>query len=395
MKTRVIVPTLLLAALPAAGGCNGGNDLTTAVNAFSVDIYQALRGEDGNLFLSPASISYALGMTRTGAGGTTMREMDEVLHLTGAAAPAAAYGRLMQELNAADAAYTLRLANRLYGQTGLEFRPEFLTTVDTHFDGGLAQVDFKQDAEAARGKINAWVCERTAERIPELLASGTVHDRTRLVLVNAIYFLGDWQTVFPAEATRPRDFQLLVGNTTAVPMMNNAGSYGYAAPDGLQILSLPYRGGELEMVVLLPEPEIGLAGLEERFTAANLAAWVAAPTRTRVAVTLPKFAFTAEFQLARTLAGMGMPLAFSDEADFSGMVAGGGLAIDDVIHKAYVRVDEEGTEAAAATGVTMRLTGMPPTPEATFVADRPFLFLIRHKPSGALLFLGRMTDPRS
>lgn len=205
MKSRVIVPALMLAALPAGGGCNGGTDLSVAVNDFSVDIYQTLRSGDGNLFLSPASISYALGMTRTGARGATAREMDQVLHLSGTDAPAASYGRLMQELDAEDTAYTLRLANRLYGQTGMAFRTEFLTTIDEHFGGGFEQVDFKHHAEEARGKINAWVSERTAERIPELLESGTVHDQTRLVLVNAIYF---WGTGRWSSRPRPRGLAL-------------------------------------------------------------------------------------------------------------------------------------------------------------------------------------------
>ena len=395
MNTAMIVPVLLLAAVPAVGGADGPADLTPAVNAFTVDTYQALRTGDGNIFLSPASISYALGMTRSGARGATATEMDRVLHLpTDGTGAVAAYGDLMGVLDSEGRAHTLRLANRLYGQTGLAFRPEFLATVRDFFGGGFEQVDYRSDADGARRTINAWVSDRTEERIPELLASGTVNESTRLVLVNAIYFLGDWKTPFPAESTHPQDFHLTDTTTASVPMMNETASFGYAAADDVQILTMPYEGDELEMVVVLPAEDLGLAGLEARLTTGTLADWLAAPTRARVAVTLPKFEFTAEFQLGHTLAEMGMPTAFGDAADFSGMIDGGGLAIDNVVHKAYVRVDEKGTEAAAATGVTMRATSVMPAPPEVFTADRPFLFLIRHKPSGTVLFLGRVVDPR-
>lgn len=395
MKTIRFVATLLLIALPAVSLAGGSADVVPAVNAFAVDLHHALRGKDGNLFYSPASISYALGMTRVGARGETAQEMDRVLHLSGGDGDAAAYGCLMDDLLDGSDAYTLRLANRLYGQEGLGFRPEFLAAVGEYFRGGFQEVDYRADAEGARGIINAWVSDQTAARIPELLAPGLVDARTRLVLVNAIYFLGDWMIPFPAEDTQPRIFHLPDRTTAKVPMMSETAMFGYAEPAGLQVLALPYKGGELEMVVLLPTEDEGLDGLATRLTADTLADWLAAPAPTRTRVVLPKFEFTSEFNLARTLAGLGMPTAFTDGADFSGMVPGGGLAIDDVVHKAYVRVDEKGTEAAAATGVTMKATSMPPPPAAEFVADRPFLFLIRHEPSGAVLFQGRVADPRS
>jgi serpin B len=239
------------------------------------------------------------------------------------------------------------------------------------------------------------VSERTEERIPELLGPGAVDARTRLVLVNAIYFLADWRTPFPADGTGPRPFHLADGGTVDVPTMSETFRAGYAERDGLQVLTLPYRDEALEMVVLLPSPELGLSGLEARLNGATLASWLAAPVPVRVEVHLPRCEFTTEFQLARTLAGLGMPTAFTGAADFSGMVPGGGLAIDDVVHQAYLRVDEQGTEAAAATGVIMKTTSLPPPPQAVFRADRPYLVLIRHKPSGALLFLGRVADPRT
>ncbi len=395
MRTSTIAIMLLLAAIPAAGGADGPGDVATAVNAFAVDIYAQLREDDGNLFLSPASISYALGMTRLGARGETALEMDQVLHLPPDEQRAASgYQRLMSDLNRPDAEFTLRLANRLYGQEGLPFRRGFLDAVDSYFSGGLERVDFRQDAEGARDTINGWVSDQTEEKIPELLGPGVVNDSTRLVLVNAIYFLGDWQHPFPGDGTHLRTFHLGDGTETPVPTMAETATFKYAELDGLQILALPYRGDALEMVVLLPGENVGLTGLERDLNAENLAAWVSAPRPTRAMVNLPKFEFTAEFKLGRILADMGMPTAFSDGADFSGMVEGGGLAIDEVVHKAFVRVDEKGTEAAAATGVIMRATSMEPAAEV-FRADRPFVFVIRHVTSGAVVFMGRVSDPRS
>jgi serpin B len=395
MKPILLVPVLLLAAGPAAGGADAPAGMADAINAFSVDIYRALDDEEGNLFLSPASISYALGMTRVGARGGTGAEMDRVLHLPADRATAnAGYDTLRRALDGADRPWTLRLANRLYGQRGLPFRQPFLDTVARRFGGGFEAVDYRADAEGARTAINAWVSEQTADRIPELLNRGTVGRETRLVLVNAIYFLADWQRTFRAEDTADLPFHLPGGGKATVPLMKQEAHFSYAAPAGLQVLTMPYEGEGLEMVVLLPAQDLGLAGLERQLTAANLAAWLEAGTRRNVRVFLPRFEFTARFRLRDTLGGMGMPAAFSDHADFSGMVDGGGLAIDDVVHKAYVRVDEKGTEAAAATGVIMRTTSVAAPPEI-FRADRPFLFLIRHRESGAVLFMGRVVDPRS
>lgn len=395
MKTAWILLAAALVAGPVAAGAGGDAGLAPSLNAFAVDLYRTVRTDDGNLFFSPASVGYALGMTRAGARGATAAEMDAVLHLPRGGGNSAAFGALMGGLLAADAPYTLRLANRLYGQVGLSFEPGFRAEIAEHFRGGLAEVDFVRDAEGARGAVNGWVSEQTAERIPELLGPGAVDARTRLVLVNAIYFLADWRAPFPADGTRPRPFHLTDGTAVDVPTMSETLQAGYAAPEGLQVLALPYEGDVLEMVVLLPAQETGLAEVEARLDASTLAAWLAAPEPARVQVLLPRFEFTTEFRLGRTLAELGMPTAFTDRADFSGMVAAGRLAVDDVIHEAYVRVDEKGTEAAAATGVVMRVTSLPPPPKAVFQADRPFLLVIRHKPSGALLFLGRVTDPRT
>jgi len=394
MRSILIVPVLLMLAGPATSGADEPAGIATAVNTFAVDIYRALDGGQGNLFLSPASISYALGMTRVGARGTTAQEMDRVLHLPAdRTAAAAGYGQLMRILNVQDKPWTLSLANRLYGQRGLTFRTEFLATVENDFDGGFETVDYRSDAEAARLNINSWVARQTADRIDELLGPDAVNAHTRLVLVNAIYFLADWMSAFDGNDTHDLPFHATDGTTADVPTMTQESHFAYTSTAELQALTMPYKGDELEMVVLLPSPDLGLAGLEERMSNDNLAAWLAGGNRVNVRVYLPKFEFTAEFNLGDTLAEMGMPSAFVNRADFSGMIDGGGLAIDDVVHKAYVRVDEKGTEAAAATGVIMRATSISPPPEI-FRADRPFLFLIRHKPTGVVLFMGRVMDPQ-
>lgn len=395
MKPILLVPMLLLAATPAAGGADAPAGMADAVNAFSVDMYRAVDGGEGNLFLSPASISYALGMTRVGARGSTGAEMDRVLHLPGDRADAdAGYDTLRRALDGTGKPWTLRLANRLYGQRGLAFRRPFLDTVEQRFGGGFETVDYRADAEGARTAINAWVSDQTAERIPELLNPGDVGGSTRLVLVNAIYFLADWQKEFEPGETSDRPFHLSDGSAVDVPTMTQEAHFAYAEHPGLQVLTMPYEGDGLEMVVLLPSEDLGLAGLQDQLTEHDLATWLTPAASRNVRVFLPRFEYTAEFYLGRALAGMGMPTAFTNRADFSGMIDGGGLAIDDVVHKAYVRVDEQGTEAAAATGVIMRTTSIAPPP-VEFRADRPFLFLIRHKESGAVLFMGRMMDPRS
>lgn len=389
----VVTAGLLLAAGPAAAGGNV-TDPAAAVNAFGVDLHRRLADEGGNVFFSPASVAYALVMTRTGAAGPTAAEMDRVLRL----APddpqlSAAFGRLMDRLSADREFAELRIANRLYGQQGFPFRPTFLADLAHDFGAGLEQVDFRNDAEAARLLINGWVEEQTNERIKDLLQPGMLDRASTLVLVNALYFLGTWQKPFPVEATAEAPFHRADGSDVVAPFMHVTGRFGHAHEGGAQVLSLPYKGGELDMVIILPDEGASLRELERRLDGNRLAAWLAAPAPQEVAVTLPKLHLETSFELGRTLAAMGMPTAFSGHADFSGMVEGGGLAIGSVVHKAFLDVDEKGTEAAAATAVEMRLTSIQPRPPVPFVADRPFLLAIRHAGTGALLFFGRVADP--
>lgn len=399
MKTRILglalLPFLCTAGAAGAAGASGApTDPAAAANAFAVDLYRRLGEGDANLFFSPASIAYALAMTRTGARGTTAAEMDRTLHF----APddpqlAAAFGRLMAQLNADRESATLRVANRLYGQAGFGFRPSFLADLERHFGAGLQELDFRADPEAARGVINAWVEDRTEDRIRDLLAAGSLDASTRLVLVNAVYFLGTWQKPFPVDATADAPFHKADGGEVTVPFMHVGGRFGFAATDGVSILALPYKGGDLDMVLVLPDEGTPLAEVEARLDAATFAAWLAAPAPGEVQVALPRLHLETTFDLRSALKALGLRRAFTRAADFTGMAPGGDLAIDEVVHKAYLDVDEKGTEAAAATAVEMRATSAMPVEVHRFLADRPFLLAIRHGPSGAVLFLGRVGDP--
>lgn len=401
MNSRLVTATLLLVLLPSAapaGPATAEAPFTPAAsgNAFGLDLYTSLRADGENLFFSPASIAYALAMTGLGARGTTAAEMDRVLHLPADdTVVAAGFGALMNDVARDDGVVTVSLANRLYGQSGTPFAPAYLALLERHFGAGLEQVDYRRDAEAARNRINAWVEERTAQKIRDLLAPGAVDSATKLVLVNAVYFLGKWVEPFPKHATADALFHREQGGDVTTKFMRTTGRFGYAEQDGVQIAALPYRGDTMEMVVILPAAGTPLAQVEEQLDADQLATWLAAMKPEKVAVTLPRLHLETSFELADALAKLGMPTAFTHKADFSGMTTDATpLSISRVVHKAYLDVDEEGTEAAAATAVVMEVTSaIRPEPLNEFRADRPFILAIRHKASGAILFLGRVADP--
>lgn len=372
-----------------------------AGNHFAWDIYQQLKNRQGNLFFSPASIDLALAMTWTGARGETARDMGSVLHLPGAyvgrpESVSAAYGSLQAAMSDDGAPYTLRIANRLWGQRGYRFLDSFLEPLDQDFGAGLQELDFKQNSEGARLTINAWVEDKTEDKIKDLLQPGSLGSDVRLVLTNAIYFLGDWQRKFQGSDTADRTFHLFSDQEIRVPTMHQTNRFAYAETGQVQVVSLPYRDGDLEMVVVLPRDVEGLAAIEQELSAATLAGWTGDMKNRSVRLWLPKFSLTGEFSLAKILGQMGMASAFSHGADFSGMSQASDLFISDVVHKSFIDVFEKGTEAAAATAVTIRTTSMPGMAPDTvrFVADHPFLFLIRHTETGSILFLGRVTDPR-
>jgi serine protease inhibitor len=368
-------------------------------NAFAVALYHQLCGQGGNLFFSPESISTALAMAYAGARGDTASEMATALHFTlppGQLHPA--MGALLRDLNAPHSDYQLSVANALWAQQGYTFLDEFLNLLKTDYGAGLQQVDFKAATEAARSTINQWVEQKTQDKIKDLLGPGALRPDTRLVLTNAIYFKGNWQTQFDKAETRNEDFYLSPTKSTTAPLMHREGSFGYLDGETFQVLEIPYKSNELSLIVLLPKERSGLPGLENSMTVANMQQWLSRlEPVSKVIVTIPKFKSTQQFELSTALRGLGMPQAFAAGTDFSGMTGKRDFAISAVIHKAFVEVNEEGTEAAAATGVTMRAMAMraPVAPPPVFRADHPFIFLIRDNGSRSILFMGRMTDPAS
>jgi serpin B len=382
-------------------------------NCFALELYRKLPGEKGNLFFSPYSVSAALAMTYAGARGQTQEQMARVLcfptsaptlqKLGAAGQPlspeqfAQAFGRIIKNLNARGGQnkYELRVANALWGQKGYEFLPGFVQLVEKEYEGKLQTVDFVAAAEQARRTINAWVEKQTNDKIKDLISPGMLDALTRLVLTNAIYFKGNWARQFETKQTQDAPFTLLDGSTVQVPMMNQQAEFGYAQIESLQALEMPYVGEALSMVVLLPKEQAGIGTLEKSLTAQNLAKWLDAMRKREVIVAMPKFKMTSKFGLNDVLQSMGMTDAFSDRADFTGMTRRRDLFISAVIHQAYVDVNEEGTEAAAATGVTMKALSVGPGQTPIFRADHPFLFLIRDKASGSILFLGRTMNPQS
>jgi serpin B len=370
-------------------------------NTFAFDLYGRLRSEQsGNLFFSPQSISTALAMVHAGARGDTATEIARTLHfsLPQEQLPPA-YAALLGVLNGPGRTrrFRLSIANRLWGQHGTPFLESFLTVTRKYFGAELGLVDFVHDAEAARGAINGWVDHETAGKITDLIPPGVLTPATRLVLTNAIYFRGTWARQFAKSATQEQPFHVSPDRTVSVPLMFARTQAGYAAhPEaGLKVVELPYEGDELSMLVLLPDAADGLAALEAQLTAETVRGWASGLTRQDVLVYLPRFSIESRFGLDPTLGAMGMPLAFSDRADFSGMDGRRDLLLSAVLHKARVDVDEEGTEAAAATGGIVALKSVLPHEPPTFRADHPFVFLIHHNPTGAILFLGRVVDPKA
>jgi serine protease inhibitor len=367
-------------------------------NAFAVALYGQLRNQSGNLFFSPESISTALAMAYAGARGGTASEMATTLHFT--LPPRQlhpAMGVLLHDLNATHEGYQLSIANALWAQRGYNFLSEFLQLLNNDYGAGLNQVDFKGSTEAARLTINQWVEQKTANKIKDLLPPGALKPSTRLVLTNAIYFKGNWLTQFDKAQTKDEDFHLSPAQAKRAPLMHREGSFNYFNGGTFQILEIPYQSNELSMIVFLPNDPSGLAALEQSLTPSNTQQWLRqlGPV-SKVIVTMPKFKTTQQFELGGTLAAMGMPQAFSAGADFSGMTGNRDFFISAVIHKAYIDVNEEGTEAAAATAVTMRaMAARMPPPAPVFRADHPFVFLIRDIRSNSILFMGRLADPTS
>jgi serpin B len=403
---RLAIPALLAAALAAVGAMptpSAPAPAADANNRFALDLLAQFREQPGNLLVSPYSIETALAMTSAGARGATEEQMARVLHLPADAAQRheACAALIKQTLAPAGPGRpTLRVANRLFGAPGFAWKPEFLQTTASRYAAGLETTDFPGSPDAARQVINGWVAGQTEQKIKNLLGPSDVDALTRLVLVNAVYFHGDWKVAFQAWETNPAaTFHLAPEQDVKVPMMGMTAALRYAESANWQALELPYTGGDQAMVVLLPRQVDGLAGLEKHLTAEQLTAVVGGLKRADVMVRLPKFRMESKFELGAALQKLGMTDAFDiGRADFSGM-AEAKLSISKVIHQTYVDVDEKGTEAAAATGVVLPLPGPGGggggAPLMHFQADHPFLFLIRDNRTGAVLFLGRLADPKA
>jgi serpin B len=366
-------------------------------NAFAVDLYAQLRKQNGNLFFSPESISTAFAMAYAGARGTTAAQMAATLHFT---LPPdklhPAMGALLAGLNGPHAGYQLRVADALWAEKDFTFLDDFLKLTSSDYGAGFNRVDFKGAPEAAQATINQWVEEKTEDKIKNLLPAGSITPATRLVLTNAIYFKGDWQSQFDKTLTKDEDFHPSATQTVKAPLMHLTTKLGYFNGGTFQAVDIPYKTGELSMIVLLPNDAGGLPALEQSLTADSAKQWLSQlRPDSKIVLTLPKFKMTQQFQLGGTLSAMGMTQAFErSTADFSGMTGKRDLWISAAIHKAYIDVNEEGTEAAAATAIVMRSMAMArPQPPIVFRADHPFLFLIRDNHSGAILFMGRINDP--
>ena len=365
--------------------------------AFALDLYGQLKGEPGNLFFSPYSISTALAMTYAGARGETEKQMGKVLHFSeDQRSVHAAFGQLQRQLGDAGKAKGIELsvANALWGQKGHPFLPAFVQLALAEYQANLNQADFKADADAVRERINQWVAQRTKDRIKDILPPSSVNEATRLVLANAIYFKGAWAKPFRKTDTSSQPFHLTSARQAEAQLMYHRDNVRYMENAIFQAVELPYSGGGLSMVVLLPRQIDGCGQLENGLTPALLADALKQMKQQKVDLFLPRFKLESNFLLNGALIRLGMPNAFAG-ADFSGMDGLKDFLISAVFHKAWGEVNEEGTEAAAATVVAMvgSAAPRPQAPPPVFRADHPFIFFIRDTHSGSLLFVGRLADP--
>lgn len=373
--------------------------LVAGNTAFAVEMYRSVGANaNGNLFMSPLSVSLALAMTYAGARGETATQMAQAMHydLPGDdlhaafnALDLALDSRGLPMDGSMDRLFQLNLANATFGQVGYPFLQDYIDLLARHYESGMSLLDFAADPDAAVDIINAWIAEATGNRLPDVLKYGDITERARLVLTNAIYFKATWQSQFDEDATEPGTFRGLAGDITA-QMMSDGGYQGHYQGDGYRCFSLNYQGGELDMVLIVPDEGM-FSTIESSIDGPFLADVFAGLTLPGGRLIMPKFNFRQNTELQDILVNLGMVDAFSENlADFSGIDGSRELSFAKVIHDAFVAVDENGTEAAAVTVVLPPPPSVPPPPD---VVDRPFIFLIRDKPTGAILFMGRVLDP--
>ncbi|MBW2982436.1 serpin family protein [Candidatus Woesearchaeota archaeon] len=407
---RAAVILLILSALLLSLGCQGTvvpladdsqaseQDVVDVVNSnndFAFELYSELNDDD-NIFFSPYSIAAALAMAYEGARGQTADEMQSVLHFPeNDIIRRSSYARIHNLINKKDKDYELYSANAFWAQNNYPFLQDYINTIEKYYAAEANNLDFVNNPEGSRETINSWVEEHTNDKIKDIIPPKAINALTRLVLTNAVYFKGDWVLKFDKKKTVDAPFKVNEEKEVTVKMMGLTGNkakfnYAFIPEEELQIIELPYEGEELSMIILLPK-EGSIEEFEEKLTAENLDSWKARMRETKIDVYMPKFEFETKYSLPQILTKMGMPTAFQwPGADFSGMDGTQDLFISDVIHQAYINVDEEGTEAAAATAVIVAM-GMAMPNE--FRADHPFIFMIQEKTAGGILFLGKVADP--
>jgi len=382
------------------------NQLAQGNTAFALDLYHAASGDQDNVFFSPYSVSLALAMTYAGSRANTEQQMAGVMHYD---LPQdklhPGFNWLDQELagrkniengsaGADGKGFRLNVVNDIWGQDGYSFLSPFLDTLSGNYGAGLRRLDFQKDPDKARLIINDYISEHTEQRIKDLIPSGIIDTLTRLVLTNAIYFNASWLYQFSPDKTGDGLFTRLDGTQITVPMMHyqDPASLGYFQGNGFQAVEMPYEGSKLSMVILLPD-EGQFESFQSSLNADKLTQVLGQEASELMYLTMPKFSFSSKFMLSKVLIGMGMNDAFSPaDADFSGIDGSRNLYIGEVIHQAFVKVDEAGTEAAAATAVIMQVAAMP-VQQKNVIIDRPFVFLIRDVPTGTILFMGRVLEP--
>ncbi|MBN1503031.1 serpin family protein [Candidatus Woesearchaeota archaeon] len=387
---------------------NGIMQVVNANNEFAFDLYSQLgESEQGNLFFSPYSISAALAMTYEGAEGQTADEMRSVFHFPQDNILRPNFAAIYNDINKGNGAYELRTGNALWVQQDYPFLEDYTSRVEKYYGGKVANLDFKAETEKSRQAINSFIEEQTNDKIKELIPQGVLSPITRLVLTNAIYFKGTWEWEFKKSDTHQQNFKITQDKIVKAEMMYmkpDKARFNYADLEKLQILELPYKGDKISMLILLPKQgeaydyetdqmitfDYTLEDIE--LSAEKLNEYKSQMKETKLSsIFIPKFEFDTKYFMKDALSAMGMPTAFSGSADFSGMTTAEQLFISEVIHQAFVKVDEKGTEAAAATAVVMKASS--DMPSNIFRADHPFVFIIQEKGTGNILFLGRVTDP--
>ena len=374
-------------------------ELAEGGNAFALDLFAEISRDAGsdNVFFSPYSISAAMAMASAGASGETASQMAEVLRLS--PSPEATGEAFMsldsiisshpREIRSGEA-FQLSVSNGLWVNSGFQLLDSYIREVEEFYGAGVRDLDLSQDPEGSREVINDWVAEKTMQKILDLIPPGVLNADTRLVITNAVYFKASWAKPFDEAATSDADFHLSDGSIVTVPMMTQTDFFSYVETEGCSAVELGYAGGGTSMLLLLPNDDIEV--FQENLTADMLQTIRSRMSSVNVRLTMPRFSFTRSLQLGRKLQDMGMTDAFSSAADFSGITGGRDLFISEVVHKAFVKVDEAGTEAAAATAVMMSITAMPGE-TLEFTADRPFIFMILNRETGTVLFMGRVMDP--